>query len=52
MLEMVFKTIKIDYKPIDKTKGGVLGTVKTFQLGHPGGHSIAVGVTPMQGRRR
>ena len=41
---MVFKTVKIEYKPQDN-KTGSFRRGEDLQLGHSGRHGIAVGLT-------
>ena len=42
-VELVFKTVKIEYKPQDN-KTGTLVAAEDLQLGHPGRHGVAVGL--------
>jgi hypothetical protein len=48
-VEMVFKTVKIDYRP-QNTKGWHARRRQEFQLGHPGGYGISIGLTGLAAR--
>ena len=42
-VELVFKTVKIEYKPQDN-KTGSCSARQDLQLGHPGRHGLSVGL--------